>query len=138
MMTTAKQKKCERFFVEQAIRSLKAAWTILAEREPPDFIIAEGDHRFGLEVNDIFVGPQVAAGSKIKKGESMTQRMLDGLRAQYEKVLPIPLRVKFVGRIEPETLAPVMQSLLDLDLAAKPVSFQTVIDTAGVTNFAPT
>jgi hypothetical protein len=128
-MTTPEQKKRERFFVEQAIRSLKVGWTILVEREPPDFLVKEGSQQFGLEVSDIFIGRQGAAGSEMKKGESKTQRMLDALRAEYEKAAPIPMHVKFVGRIEPETLAPVVQSLLDLDLAAKPPAFHTVIDT---------
>ncbi len=64
-MTTALQKKGERFFVEQAIRSLKADWTILAEREPPDFLIGDAGRQFGLEVIDIFIGLQTSAGSKI-------------------------------------------------------------------------
>ncbi|MGO9942939.1 MAG: hypothetical protein ACLPIC_09245 [Rhodoblastus sp.] len=128
-MTTALQKKGERFFVEQAIRSLKADWTILAEREPPDFLIGDGGWQFGLEVIDIFIGPQTSAGSKMKKAESKMQRVLDGLRTDYEKIDPAPLRVKFVGRIEADTLAPVVQALIDLDLASKPLAFQTVIDT---------
>ncbi len=55
--------------------------------------------------------------------------MLEYLRAEYEKVVAIPLTVRFVGRINPETLAPVVQSLFDLDLAAEPTGFRRVIDT---------
>jgi len=128
-MTTMIQKSRERFFVEQAICSLNADWRIIAADEGPDFIIEERGRQFGLELTDIFVGPQGAAGSTLKREESKTQRLLDGLRLEYETVVPIPLHVKFVGRVEAETLAPVVQSLLDLDLAAKPVAFQTVIDT---------
>jgi len=123
------QKRRERFFLEQATCSLNADWRIIAEDEGPDFIIEERGRQFGLELNDIFVGPQGAAGSALKREESKTQRLLDGLRLEYETVVPIPLHVRFVGRVEAETLAPVVQSLLDLDLAAKPVAFQTVIDT---------
>lgn len=125
----SEQNNRERFHVEQAIRCLKAEWTILAERETPDFIIKEGDHQFGLEVNEIFVGPQGVSGSEMKKGETKRQKMLEYLRAEYEKVVPIPLTVRFVGRINPETLAPVVQSLFDLDLAAEPTGFRRVIDT---------
>ena len=128
-MTTALQKKRERFFVEQAIRSLKAGWTILAERDPPDFIIEDHGQQFGLEVIDVFAGPQGSAGSNMKKAESRMQRVLEGLRAEYEQFDATPLTAKFVGRIDAETLAPVVQSLRDLDLAAKPLAFQTVVDT---------
>ena len=102
---------------------------ILAEREPPDFIIEDHGHQFGLEVNDIFMGPQGSDGSHMKKAESKMQRVIDGLRANYEKAVPTPLTVKFVGRIDAGTLAPVVQTLLNLDLEAKPLGFQTVIDT---------
>ena len=128
-MTTVLQKKRERFFVEQAIRSLGADWTIIAEREPPDFLIGDGGRQFGLEVIDIFMGPQTSAGSAMKKAESEMQRVLNALRAEYEKVDPGPLLVKFVGRIEADTLAPVVRGLIDLDLTTKPLAFQAIFDT---------
>ena len=42
-MTRPLQKRRERFFTEQAIRSLGTDWIVLEECESPDFIIAEGD-----------------------------------------------------------------------------------------------
>jgi hypothetical protein len=117
------------FFVEQAIRLIKADWTILAECESPDFIIEEDSYQFGLEVSNIFKGPQTVSGSKTKKRESETQRMLTELQTRYEELVPIQLNVRFVGPIEPETLVPVLQALLDLDLATKPIGFHTVANT---------
>lgn len=125
-MTTAKQKQDERFYVEQAIRSLRTEWTILAEPEPPDFLVQDGGRTFGLEVRQIFKDPQSAAGSEIKKREAKTQRMLDRLRAEFEQRAPIPLIVKFLGRIDLDTISPISKLLLDLDLAAKPIAFQTI------------
>ncbi len=69
-MTRQSQKLRERFFVEQAIKSLGKDWVVLPEeRENPDFILADGDRRFGLEVVSVFAGKQDALGSSMKKNE---------------------------------------------------------------------
>lgn len=127
-MTTAAQKRIERNYLDEAIRSLGVVWTILEERDPPDFIIADGDRRFGLDVAEIFHGRRTASGSQMKKAESDMQKQLDNLRREYERQTGIILSVKFLGRIAPDTLANVVPELLALDLAAQPLAYQTTIE----------
>jgi len=55
-MTRPVQKKRERFFAEEAARSLGKSWSLSEDREHPDFIVTEGDQSFGLEVRQIFMG----------------------------------------------------------------------------------
>ncbi len=50
------------------------------------------------------------------------------MRLQYESAVRVNLHVRFVGKIEPETVANVVSNLIALDLKAKPVGFQTVVD----------
>jgi hypothetical protein len=127
-VTKPTQKRFERFFVEEAIRSLGVGWTISEERDPPDFIIADGDHHFGLDVADIFGGPQNEHGSLMKRAESDTQKLLNNLRRQYEAATGVNVRVKFLGRIAPDTLAMVVSELVALDLAAKPLTYETTVE----------
>jgi hypothetical protein len=122
------QKQRERFFAEQAIRSLGEGWIIREERDPPDFIISEGDHQFGLDVAEIFVGKQSARGSIMKRDESETHNVLNALRLQYETQTDTNINVKFVGRIAPDTLADVVSDLVALDLPSKPLAYRTVIE----------
>jgi len=127
-MTKPIQKRFERFFVEEAIRSLGVGWTIFEERDPPDFIIADGDNHFGLDVADVFAGSQDEHGSQTKRAESDTQKLLNNLRRQYEAEANVNLCVKFLGRLAPDTLAKVVPELVALDLAAKPLAYQTTIE----------
>jgi len=75
-MTRPTQKRRERFFVEQAGKLLGKAWILEEEREHPDFIVTEGEQRFGLEVCEIFTGPQDRAGSVMKRMESSVRWQL--------------------------------------------------------------
>ena len=61
-MTRPSAKRRERFFVEQAARLLGKTWNIGPDNECPDFIVSEGLHIFGLEVSEIFTGPQRKRG----------------------------------------------------------------------------
>ncbi|MGD1016274.1 MAG: hypothetical protein ABR863_07515 [Roseiarcus sp.] len=128
-MTKPVQKRFERVFVEEAIRSLGVGWTIREERDPPDFIIADGDHDFGLDVADIFGGAQNEHGSEMKRAESDRQKLLNNLRRKYEAETGVNnLSVKFVGRIASDTLARVVSELVALDLAAKPLGYRKTIE----------
>ncbi len=127
-MTKPIQKRFERFFTQEAIRSLGVGWTIYEERDPPDFIIADGDHHFGLDVADIFGGPQNEHGSLMKRAESDTQKQLNNLRRQYEAATGVNVRVKFLGRIAPDALSKVVSELVALDLAAKPPTYETTVE----------
>jgi hypothetical protein len=129
-MTREIQKKEERFYAEQAARSLGKTWVLNDVREHPDFVVIEDGQQFGLEVTELFIGPQGAAGSAMKANEARGQRVLDDLRRKYEShPNSAPLSVRFVGNMEPDNLATVIPRLLEEDLASKPVGHHFVHDT---------
>jgi hypothetical protein len=127
-MTRPTQKRRERFFVEQAAKLLGKPWILENDREHPDFIVTEGDRRFGLEVCEIFIGPQDHAGSAMKRTESGVHRQLEELRRQYEVITPTTLRVPIVGRLSPENMASIVPALVAEDSASKPIGHHLVID----------
>jgi hypothetical protein len=127
-MTRATQKRRERFFVEQAAKLLGKPWVLEDDREHPDFIVAEDEQRFGLEVCEIFIGPQDRAGSAMKRTESRAHRQLESLRREYESITPTTLRVQIVGRLTPDNMAAIVPALVAEDLASKPVGHHLVID----------
>jgi hypothetical protein len=128
-MTRQTQKSRERFFAEQAIRALGKDWIILPdERENPDFVVADGEHRLGLEVVSVFTGDKGSTGSSMKKSESVMQRSINALRDQYEASAKAKLHVRLVGKIDPATVANVVSSLIALDLDSKLMGFHTVLD----------
>ena len=85
-MTRPIKKKRERFLVEEAAKITGKTWTIGPDTETPDFVITEGEQRFGLEVCEIFAGQQGQACSAMKEMESRNQRTVDGLRREYEAI----------------------------------------------------
>ena len=84
------KKQHERFFVEEVAKLLGETWALGPDRESPDFIVTEGKKKFGLEVSEVFTGPQNQAGAKMKEKESKTQKDINTLRAEYEKITKIP------------------------------------------------
>jgi hypothetical protein len=128
-MTRPLQKRRERIFAEEAARLLAKTWDLGDDREHPDFIVVENGKRFGLEVTQIFIGPQGRAGSSLKASESKTQRMVNGLRREYEAIENIPLTVKFVGNMEPDNLGTMVPALLAQDFTSKPLGYHFVHDT---------
>ena len=128
-MTKSVQKKRERFFAEEAARLLGKAWDLGTDREHPDFVVTEGSERFGLEITQIFVGPQGSNGSSLKAAETKTQRIVNELKRQYETIENAPLIVKFVGNMEADNMATVIPALLAQDLPSKSVCYRFVHDT---------
>jgi hypothetical protein len=128
-MTRPVQKRRERNFVKETARLLGKTWDLSDDREHPDFIVVENGQRFGLEVTQIFIGPQDDGGSSLKARESKTQRTVNGLQRQYEAVENIPLTVHFVGNMEADNLATVIPALLAQDLRSKPLGYHFVHDT---------
>jgi hypothetical protein len=126
-MTRPTQKRRERFLVEHAAKLLGKTWVLEADREHPDFIVTEGEQRFGLEVCEIFTGPQDHSGSAMKRTEAGVHRQLEALRRQYEAITPTTLRVQVVGRLSPENMASIVPALVAEDLASKPVGHHLVI-----------
>jgi hypothetical protein len=129
-MTRRKQKAKERFYAEQAARSLGRPWTLGDDREHPDFVVFEGGQQFSLEVEELFIGTQGAAGSVLKASESRTQRAIDELRREYESdPNSVPLKVRFVGNMELANMKTVVPALLEEDLVSRPVGYSFVYDT---------
>lgn len=127
-MTRRAQKDQERFFVEQAARSLGGNWSIVGDSEAPDFIIDSAGARFGLEVQDIFKGPQTSAGASLKRGESIRHQFIDSMRTEYERLSGCILDVKFVGRVGVENRAEVIRKLAEAGFAFVPVGQKLIIE----------
>ena len=127
-MTRSPQKEGERFYVEEAAKLLGKEWRLGPDRESPDFIVTEGAEQFGLEVGDIFTGPQDEHGSHMKKAESDTQKAVNVLRHEYEAKESTPLIVKFVGDMCDENVAAVLPALDAMNLSAKPFGHRDIIE----------
>jgi hypothetical protein len=127
-LTRPVKKTRERFFVEQTARSLGKAWSLGVDREHPDFVVTEDGRQFGLEVSEIFMGPQGRAGSAMKAKESVTQRAVNALRLEYEAIANIPLSVKFVGNMSAANMATVVPALVAADLPSQPIAHHVVLD----------
>jgi hypothetical protein len=125
----ARQKNRERFFVEEAARSLSKVWILGGDREHPDFVITEDGRQFGLEVSEIFMRPQRRGGSSMKAKESITQRSVNALRLEYEAAANVPLIVKFVGNMSQANMAAVVPALIAEDLPSKAIAHHFVLDT---------
>lgn len=127
-MTRPIKKAQERFFVEQTAKFLGANWIIEAAEEGPDFLVIAGEEKFGLEVSEIFTGPQSQSGSFMKGAESINQNKLDALREKYEALQNTPLRARFVGDLSVENLAGAVTAIIKYDFASKPIGHHLVID----------
>jgi hypothetical protein len=128
-MTRQTKKNRERFFAEETAKLLCKKWNLCDDkREAPDFIVMEGGRQFGLEIVDIFTGPQDETGSYMKKEESTTQKAISGLQKKYELISQTPLSVKFVGNMRPENMTLVVPEITARDFAPKPAGYSEVID----------
>ena len=114
-------KEHERFFVEEAAKNLGQDWSLSPDRESPDFLVTEGTQKFGLEVSEVFMGPEGSGGAAMKEKESKTQKALDALRIKYEETTNIPLRVRFLGDMSADQMAAVVPALVAEDFASKPI-----------------
>jgi hypothetical protein len=127
-MTRPGKKARERFFAEQAAKSLGRDWILSEDRENPDFLVKDGASTFGLEVSELFIGAQNTRGAIMKRDESTRHKRLDALRQQYEAQTSTPLIVKFVGDIGPEKLTKIVPALLRLNLPNKPIGYHEILD----------
>jgi hypothetical protein len=135
-MTTALQKNHEQHFVAMAAIRLGKSWSLGPECEHPDFIITEDDHKFGLEVVEIFTDGKGIRGSANKRIESDTQRriesdtqrMINSVRLEYEAIENAPLTVKFVGDIGVDNMVKVVPRLAALEIRSKPMSHHVIVD----------
>lgn len=122
------KKEHERFLVEEAVKLLDKTWSLGPDRERPDFLVTEGTQKFGLEVSEVFMGPQSRAGAAMKKKESKTQKGIDALRIKYEEITNIPLRVRLLGDLSADNMATVVPKLVEMDFASKPILHRVKIE----------
>lgn len=109
-------KRQELFFVEEAAKTLNVQWNVLEERESPDFIVMEGDRRFGLEVSELFVGKVSGKGSSRKAAESSRKGLIERFQKYYEIRETVPLRVEILGIVSEAAMCQLTQELLDRDI----------------------
>lgn len=127
-MTQPSKKNRESLFVEKAAELLGKKWCLSGpDRESPDFIVTEGEHQFGLEVCEVFKGPQSKDGSLRKKKEAKTQQAVNALRRKYEQNGGVPLTVKFRGDMCDKNMAAVLPALDAMNLSTKPFGHQYII-----------
>jgi hypothetical protein len=125
MITPQFKKNRERFFADLAGKQLNKTWNLGPDREAPDFLVTEGTNQFGLELSEIFTGPQnPRAGSAMKTNESHMAKTVDALRHEYEAIANVSLQVHLVGNVCPENLALVVAALVAEDFASKPVAYR--------------
>lgn len=122
------QKQDECFFVKNAAKLIDVEWELVILEEAnggPDFIIREGDSSFGLEVCEIFKGEvQPKKGSKLKEEAATNQKLIDGIRQQYENVeKDVPLSVRFLGNLDDSNKSKILQALFDMSLRKKSPSY---------------
>ncbi len=94
-MNQASQKALERDYVKQTEEILGKKWEF-ADHEAPDFIVTEGERKFGLEVCQIFAGAQGRKGSQLKQEEAENQGRIDAYRRKWEEKTGAFLRVSLV------------------------------------------
>lgn len=68
-----------------------------AARPPPDIIALDGSRRVGIEVREVFTGPQRRGGSTIKERESRNVAAMRDLVHAYYRRRHDPIQVSFVG-----------------------------------------
>ena len=56
-------KVLERIFVEGFLQRLGLGYVILEERESPDFLVSDGQEKFGLEVAQVFRDQGIGGGA---------------------------------------------------------------------------
>lgn len=83
----------ERIFVEGFLSRLGPGYAILEERESPDFLVSDGQERFGLEVAQVF-RDQSPTGSPTKAAESRRAQYLRKLASSYYSKSGLPSLVK--------------------------------------------
>jgi len=126
-MTKKLQKRWERIFLNEAIARSKFQWTIVEEREGPDFIVEHAGGRFGLEVVDVFAGKVDGAGSVLRRKEGINEQKVAALRREYEANTGVGIQVQFIGPLSDYRASQVVERLIAEDFANKPLAEPNVI-----------
>lgn len=92
-----RKKGRERFLVESFARSSRMDMKVVAETEPPDFIVEFEGRQFGLEVTELFVNA-LAGPKSLQAFESIATRIARRARALYiaSNAPPAHVSVRFM------------------------------------------
>lgn len=101
MRRSQSQKQREIDYVGFLVNKLNREWIVM-NYEAPDFTISDFGSRFGLEVTQVFRGPEDEHGAPSVRNEKRHQRCIDRWRTDYEAVHPVALSVKIIGRLPPD------------------------------------
>ena len=128
-------KQEERFYVCQAAQNLRVHWQILEERESPDFLVADGFNRFGLEVTEVFKGSVGKKGARLKEAESLNQRTIDTFRQLHAENGGPPLRIQILGNVDDQTMTGLVTELAAHDITSMSLTEQITVETAHLKAF---
>ena len=123
-------KQQERFYVDEAAQILNVQWQILEERESPDFLVADGSKRFGLEITEVFKGPVSRKGAVLKEAESLNQRTIDTFRRLHAQNGGPPLRIQILGKVDDQTMTSFVAELAAHDITSMSITEQITVKTA--------
>ncbi|WP_165189825.1 hypothetical protein [Caulobacter soli] len=98
-MARRKDKLLERIHLDRFRNLSGAKWCVITEGESPDFIVEEAGVRFGLEVTLAHQDYQ-PSGSKVRRGESDAQKVLQEARRRFEAAGGPAIDVKLTHRLQ--------------------------------------
>ncbi|MCF8468877.1 MAG: hypothetical protein K9G33_15865 [Sneathiella sp.] len=127
-MTTDRQKREEKFYVERAAELLNQTWCIQKHTESPDFLIKDDHGCFGLEVTNIFKGDTTERGSVQKGPENQRGKKLSEFQKEYEEKTETKIHLRIYiqeylweknGTIKDEYFREILKILYDMKLPSK-------------------
>ena len=128
-MTKPHAKARERGYAEQCASLLKLEW-VLEPRERPDFIVTEGERRFGLEVTYVFQDRSDKFGSDLRHGEGQTQKIITDIRREFERRSnDLTVKVEFKQRPRATDAEDIVAKLLGLNLSSRSIGERHTIHT---------
>lgn len=109
----------ERIYVEAFLARLDRYYTIVEERESPDFLITVGSEQFGLEVTQVFRDQAEVdnSGSPAKAVESSCNKFLRQIATDYYSAEGLPLHVQV---LLPDSVSIEKAKLVDQIQLARP------------------
>lgn len=102
----------ERIYVESAAKLLGVTWQIDDIAEPPDFLVVDDGHSFGLEVRQVFADRETFSGSPSKRKETLKSRTISRIADVYYSKGGLPVSAKFLGSVSEEDVESIARVML--------------------------
>jgi hypothetical protein len=131
-VTREADKNRERLFVECCARLLGANWSVLEQREAPDFLMSDGTATFGLEVTQAYSDEETASGSKLRRKEGDAQKVMQKIRREHKRITGLTIDAMFFGRPLKDDVADIVAQLISLNLADRPIGVWQEFGTSSV------